>query len=113
MINDFLLGLQTPIPRLFTTPGFTEASSRAALEAAERKVMSIQRFLKRIVEADVLNPVLRKAGFSPIEARVRLNWGQPEKPDLQISDMLAAYEKGVISNEELRNMLIKAGWELA
>jgi len=41
IINDFLLGLQTPILRLFMTPGFTEASARVALEAAERKVMSI------------------------------------------------------------------------
>ena len=112
IINDFLLGLQTPIPRLFTTPGFTEASARAALEAAERKVMSIQRFLKRKVEAEVFNPILRISKISPLEAKVRLNWGQPEVPSLKVSDMLTAYEKGAIEREELRKMLIRAGWEL-
>lgn len=27
IMNDFILALQTPLPGLFTTPGFTEASS--------------------------------------------------------------------------------------
>jgi len=112
IVNDFLLGLQTPIPRLFTTPGFTEASARAALEAAERKVMSIQRFLKRVVEREVFEPVLRGAGYDPAEARVRLDWGQPQVPDLAFSDLLAAFDKGAIGREELRGMLAKAGWEL-
>lgn len=113
LVNDFLLGLQTPIPRLFTTPGFTEASARAALEAAERKVMALQRFIKRIVEREVFNPLLRGAGFSPVEARVRLNWGQPDVPELKVADLLVAFEKGAIRVEELRGMLAKAGWELA
>jgi hypothetical protein len=113
VVNDFLLGLQTPIPRLFTTPGFTEASARAALEAAERKVMSIQRFVKRIVEAEVFNPVLKKTGYSPIESKVRLNWGKPEFPELEVSDIILAFEKGAIDVQELRNMLVKSGWEIA
>ena len=112
IVNGFLLGLETPIPRLFTTPGFTEASARAALEAAERKVMSIQRFLKRIVEGEVFNPIVEQAGYKPEEAKVRLNWGQPEKPSLEFADMLSAYEKGAIRLDELRKMLTKAGWEL-
>ena len=113
IINDFLLGLQTPIPRLFTMPGFTEASARAALEAAERKVMSIQRFIKRMVEAEVFNTVLRKIGYNALDSGVRLNWGQPEIPELVISDMLASYEKGAIDRDEMRNMLVKSGWELS
>ena len=112
IINDFLLGLQTPIPRLFTTPGFTEASARAALEAAERKVMAIQRFIKRTVEAEVFSPLLRASGHDPLEAKVRISWGQPEIPELQVPDMLTALEKGAISREELRAMLTKSGWEL-
>jgi len=46
------------------------------------------------------------------EVKVRLNMWQPEVPELEISDMLAAHEKGVIGMEELRNMLVKTGWEL-
>jgi len=61
LINQFYLGLQTPLPKLFTTPGFTQASATAALELAERKVLALQRFLKRIVEKEIFIPVLRLA----------------------------------------------------
>jgi len=112
IVNGFLLGLETPIPRLFTTPGFTEASARAALEAAERKVMSLQRFIKRTIEREVFNPIVEQAGYKPPEAKVRLNWGQPTALELTVADMLKAYEAGAIRLDELRNMLTKAGWEL-
>jgi len=112
IVNDFLLGLQTPLPRLFTTPGFTEASARAAMEAAERKVMTMQRFIKRIVEREVWAPLLRAENYVPSEVQVRLNWGQPEVPELKVEDMLLALEAGAIRRDELRNMLVKAGWEL-
>jgi len=110
--NQFILGLQTPLPKLFTTPGFTEASARAAVEVAERKVMALQRFLKRIVEREVFVPVVEQAGFDPVKAQVRLNWGIPEKPELTVGDQLRALELGAIRGEELRKMLIKQGWEL-
>jgi len=87
-------------------------SARAALEAAERKVMAMQRFIKRIVERQVFAPMLRDAGFDPVEAKVRLNWGQPEIPELNVEDILKAVEIGVINIEEARNILIKSGWEL-
>jgi len=110
--NQFILGLQTPLPKLFTTPGFTEASARAAIEVAERKVMALQRFLKRIVEREIFVPVVEQAGFDPVKAQVRLNWGMPEKPELTVGDQLRAFELGAIRSEELRKMLIKQGWEL-
>ena len=100
------------MPRLFTTPGFTEASARAALEAAERKTMCLQRFIKRTVERELWYPVLREAGYRPLEAGVRLNWGQPEVPELRVEDMLKAWETGAIRSDELRKMLVKSGWEL-
>jgi len=110
--NQFILGLQTPLPKLFTTPGFTEASARAAIEVAERKVMALQRFLKRIVEREIFVPVVRQAGLDPIKAQIRLNWGIPEKPKFMLGDQLRAFELGAIRAEELRKMLIKQGWEL-
>ena len=36
VLNQVYLGGQMPLPKLFTTPGFTEASARAALEIAEQ-----------------------------------------------------------------------------
>lgn len=94
--NDFLLGLETPISRLFTTPGFTEASNCTALEAAERKVISLQRFIKRIVEREVFTPMVEQAGYDPAEVKVRLNWGQPSVPELEFADLISASEKGAI-----------------
>jgi hypothetical protein len=68
--------------------------------------------MKRIVEREVFYSVLRDAEYNPLEARVRLNWGQPEVPELKVEDMLKAVELGVVERDEVRNMLVKAGWEL-
>jgi hypothetical protein len=111
--NQYALGLQTPLPKLFTTPGFTEASARAAIQIAERKVCALQRFIKRVVEREVFAVVLSQAGIDPRRARCRLHFGQPEKPLLRVEDMLKAFESGAVNAEELRTMLVKAGWELS
>jgi len=110
--NQYLLGLQTPLPKLFTTPGFTEASAKAAIQIAERKVLALQRFIKRVVEREVFALVLAQAGIDVREAKCRLQWGQPEKPQLKVEDMLKAFESGVVNAEEVRAMLVKTGWEL-
>lgn len=110
--NQFLLGLQTPLPKLFTTPGFTEASARAAIEIAERKVTALQRFLKRTIEHEVFAPLILQAGIDPAKANCRLNWGKPAKPQITVENMLKAFEQGAIRRDELRKMLAKSGWEL-
>lgn len=112
ILNDYLLGLETPLPKLFTTPGFTEASARAALEIAERKVLSLQRFLKRVIEREVFAPIIRQTGMRPEEARCRLNWGAPRLPEMSIQDLLRALELGAIRLEEVRKNLVGRGWEL-
>ncbi len=113
IINQFYLGLQTPLPKLFTTPGFTEASARAALELAERKVMALQRFLARTVEKEIFVPVVSPARLLPEKAKVRLIWGLPETPEVSVQDMLKAAELGIIRVEEVRKNLMKiAKWEL-
>ncbi|MEM3464790.1 MAG: hypothetical protein QXL91_07985, partial [Candidatus Bathyarchaeia archaeon] len=112
MINQFYLGCETPLPRLFSTPGFTEASARAALELQEMLIKPVQRYIKRQVERAVFAPVLFQAGFNPAEARVRLNWGSPKTPEISIADMLKASELGLISREEFRKNAVKWGWEL-
>jgi len=111
--NQYQLGLQTPLPKLFTSPGFTEASAKAAIQIAERKVLALQRFIKRIVEREVFAPAVSQAGIDARKAKCRLQWGQPEKPLLKVEDMLKAFESGVVNAEELRAMLAKAGWELS
>lgn len=112
IINDYILGLQTPLPKLFTTPGFTEASARAALEVAERKVWCLKRFIKRVVEREIFAPLISQAGLDAEAAGCRLNWGQPMVHEIEMSDMLKAFEQGAVKRDELRKNLAKSGWEL-
>jgi len=112
LMDEYHLGLQTPVLRLFVERGFTEASARVAAEFAERKVAALQRFIKRVVERQVFRQVVEQVGINPDEANVRLHWGRPVKPRMAVGDMLKAYELGVITRGELRRMLVKGGWEL-
>jgi len=117
ILNQVYLGGQTPLPKLFTTPGFTEASARAALEIAERKVMAIQRFIKRTVEREIFQPVIQQAGFDSVQANCRLNWGM-EKPEIELEDLIKLAEISAsgrveyVRAEEVRKNLVKFGFEL-
>jgi hypothetical protein len=117
ILNQVYLGGQTPLPKLFTTPGFTEASARAALEIAERKVMALQRFIKRTCEREIFNPLVQQAGLDPAKANCRLNWGT-ENPEVQLGDLIrlaeisATSETAYVRPEEVRKNLVKAGFEL-
>jgi hypothetical protein len=112
IINQFYLGCETPLPRLFSTPGFTEASAKAALNLQSMLIKPIQRYIKRQVEREIFNPVLAQAGFNPAEAQVRLNWGSEKVPEIVMADMLKAAELGLIRREEFRKNAIKFGWQL-
>jgi len=113
IINQVYLGGETPLPKLFTTPGFTEASAKAAVELAEQKVYALQRFIKRAIEKEVFAPIIEQAGFDSKDAGCRLNWGTPEKPETVVADILQAAQLQLISREEFRIMMKKIGWELA
>jgi len=112
ILNQFYLGCETPLPRLFSTPGFTEASANAALDLQDMLIKPIQRYVKRQVERDIFSPVLRQAGFEPAEAQVRLNWGTPDIPEIVFADIVKAAELGLIRSEEFRKNAVKFGWEL-
>jgi len=112
LFNQFCLGGQSPLPKLFTTPGFTEASANAAVEVADRLIMPLQRLIKRVVERNVFDPLIMQAGFDPAKAAVRLNWGTPETPELTIENVLKAFELGAVRSDEARKNLAKFGVEL-
>jgi hypothetical protein len=112
IINQFYLGCETPLPRLFSTPGFTEASAKAALDLQAMLIKPIQRYIKRQVERDIFDVVLAQAGFNPSEAQVRLNWGSERLPEIVMADMLKAAELGLIRQEEFRKNAVKFGWQL-
>jgi hypothetical protein len=115
IVNQFYLGCETPLPRLFSTPGFTEASAKAALELQDMLIKPVQRYVKRQVERDIFWPVLSQQGFDAGKAKVRLNWGSPETPEIKAADLIAAATATppLIRSEEFRKNAVKIlGWEL-
>jgi hypothetical protein len=112
MVNQFYLGCETPLPRLFSTPGFTEASARAALELQDMLIDPVQRMIKRRVEREIFAVVVKQSGFDPAKAAVRLNWGSPENK-ASASDLISAASQSLIRPEEFRKNVVKIlGWEL-
>ena len=77
MINQFYLGCETPLPRLFSTPGFTEASARAALELQDMLLDPVQRMVKRRVEREIFAPIIKQAGYDPAGGSGSFELGQP------------------------------------
>ncbi len=112
IINQVYLGGETPLPKLFTTPGFTEASANAAIELAERKVYALQRFMKRAVENEIFVLIVQQKGYDPRGVGCRLNWGTPERPQIVVADIIRAAELQLISSTEFRGIMKKVGWEL-
>jgi hypothetical protein len=112
IVNQFYLGCETPLPRLFSTPGFTEASARAALDLQDMLIKPVQRYVKRQVEREIFSAIVAQAGYDAAKAKVRLNFGSPETPELKPADLIKAAEQGLIRSEEFRKNAVKFGWEL-
>ncbi|MEM2759867.1 MAG: hypothetical protein QXU32_06585 [Nitrososphaerales archaeon] len=115
--TEIELGSQTPAAKLQTTTGYTEASARAVIELVERRIIGIQRKLRRIIEREIFDRVLIKNGLNVQRARVELHWGQPDMPEFNIEDIFRAANtivegKPLITWQEARNILKKSGWEL-
>jgi hypothetical protein len=110
--DEFVLGLQTPLAKLIIKTGFTEASADAALEIAGRRVLALQRFVKRGVERYLFDRVVASAGLDPVKAQVRLNWGileslDYEKLTLILSQLIEILKvaPNVVAPLELRKIL--------
>jgi hypothetical protein len=112
IINQFYLGCETPLPRLFSTPGFTEASANAALDLQDMLIKPVQRYVKRQTEREIFAVVLAQNDFDPVKAQVRLNWNASKAPQPNMADILKAAELGIIRADEFRKNATKFGWEL-
>ncbi|MEM3387780.1 MAG: hypothetical protein QXN08_08965 [Nitrososphaerales archaeon] len=110
--NAYIKALQTPIIKLFTTPGYTEASARVVQEQFERLIRSLQRYIKRVVERKIFSLIVMQEGYDPVAASVRLNWGQVEPPKVEFEHLLRAGELGFIRVDEVRRILAKIGFQL-
>ncbi|MEM2910406.1 MAG: hypothetical protein QXO01_05020 [Nitrososphaerota archaeon] len=117
IFEQFIMGTQTHHIRLFTTPGFTEASAKVADATMERKLMAIRRFIKRITEREIFDEFLRTHGIDPVQANVRWNWGLKEEPKIEVEHLikfaeLLAQGAPVVRLDELRGMLKRLGFML-
>lgn len=111
MFDEFIMALGNPSLKASIESGFTEASIRGSIELFQKKVQSIRRIIKRLVE-ELWNNVLTEYGFDPKQAQVRLNFGS-EEVEFTTVDIMNAFEKGVITREEARTMLReKIKWKL-
>lgn len=115
--SQTIAGMQTPVVKLYTAPGFTEASATVARKISERKIVFLRRFFKRVVEREIYADLLASSGFDSINDRVVFNWGV-EKPELSFENIIAlaqvSAQTGVeyLSKDEVRRMLRKFGFEV-
>jgi len=117
IMGQINMGGQSPVSALLIDPKYaTKATAETAAAFVERKVMALQRFTKRTIEKEVFDPVIKQEGVDPQKAAVRLNWGMPEKPDinalLPILSQLAKDRPDIITTQEFRDVLIDMGLSL-
>jgi len=118
--TQYIAGMQTPVVKLYTAPGFTEASATVAKEISERKIDFLRRFLKRVVEREIYGDLLESHGmkWTVSPNRVTLNWGM-EQPQLEFADIVTlaqiSGQTGIpyLTKEEVRKMLRKFGFEVS
>jgi hypothetical protein len=109
--NQFVAALRSPVVKLFTTPGFTEASAREATNVWELYVNALREYVEHVIETQIIPRVIGS------DAKVEIHWGQPVRPELEFSQILAAakadaYNAAIITREEARKMLRELGWVL-
>ena len=117
IMGQINMGGQSPVSALLVDPRYaTKATAETAAAFVERKVMALQRFIKRIIEKEVFDPIVKQAGYDPQKAAVRLNWGLPEKPDinalLPVLAQIAKDRPDTITTEEFREILTDLGLPL-
>jgi len=113
VMNQNYLGLETPLAKALTTPGFTEASIKGAIELHEPVIFTMQRFMKREVEK-LWNFIIAEAGYDTAKAHARLNWGMRQEPEIEFADLIETAKLGpsYIRPEEFRKNAMKFGFEL-
>ena len=105
--NMFVAALRSPVVKLFTTPGFTEASAKEATGLFELYVNSVREYLEHVLETKVFPLVTAE--------KVEIHWGQPARPELRFADIIQAaradaYNPALITRDEARRMLRELGW---
>jgi hypothetical protein len=114
--NSFYLALGTPYPKLILGGGanFTEAAANAAMMMGERRVVSSQRYLKRMTETWIFDAWVKEEGLDPSKAQVRMNWQLGDKPksEVLLPILEKTWELKGITTPEWRDILMGMGVNL-
>jgi hypothetical protein len=107
--NMFTAALRSPVVKLFTTPGFTEASAREATSLFELFTNAVRELVEHVLETRVFPLVTPE--------HVEIHWGQPQRPELKFTEIIQAaradaFNPAIISREEARKILRELGWIL-
>jgi len=113
MSNQNIMAMQSPMLKLFAAPeGLTEASARTALRAFDRQIVARQRFQRRIVEREVVVPLLEGNAIKPADADIDVLHGPVDKPELRHEHLASYFQGNAIKVAELRRNLRKMGIDL-
>ena len=107
--NDLLVfeGLHAPLLNYLRNA--TEASAKVMLEAVERHVQGVQRYVKRVVEHEVYEFHLNRQGWKG--EIPSLSWGEPTTgvEDVSLDEVARLKETGVLSSMQAQELLQKLG----
>jgi len=107
--NDLLIfeGLHAPLLNYLRNA--TEASAKVMLEAVERHVQGVQRYLKRMIEHEVYEFHLNRQGWTG--EIPSLNWGEPQTglEDVGLEDIARLKETGVLNSMQAQELLQRLG----
>lgn len=104
-------------PQIFSAEFTARASSETTDSVISRKVKSLRKYVLWKIKSELYFPLLQLNGYETAEMlnNIELEVGieEPEITSLSTADANAAYQSGVISKEEYRDILKKRGAELS
>lgn len=104
-------------PQIFSAEFTARASSETTDSVISRKVKSLRKYVLWKVKNEIFFPLLQLNGYESADMinAIELEIGveEPEITSISTADANAAYQSGVISKEEYRDILKKRGAELS
>ena len=110
--DEYLSGIMTPIPRMFSSLNFTYASADAAIEAYLPLIRMYQRAHKRFIENHIYKTLImqEKNETAVKKAQIQLNWGQQK--DITMDEIRQIYDilkdpkfDGMFDPEDILDMI--------